>query len=61
MKSRYLVCQGREIHFNEWGEETAPPIIAWHGLARTARDMDDIAAHLGRRWRVICASWCASG
>jgi len=29
-------------------------VIAWHGLARTGRDMDDIAAHLAGRFRVIC-------
>lgn len=61
MKSRYVVCQGREIHFNEWGNESAPAIIAWHGLARTARDMDDIAAHLARRWRVICPDTIGRG
>ena len=32
----------------------AETVIAWHGLARTCRDMDDIAAHLATRWRVIC-------
>ena len=29
-------------------------VIAWHGLARTGRDMDDLAAHLAPRYRVIC-------
>ena len=61
MKSRYLVCEGREIHFTEWGEPHAPAIIAWHGLARTARDMDDIAAHLAPRWRVICPDTIGRG
>jgi esterase/lipase len=28
-------------------------VIAWHGLARTGRDMDELAAHLSARgWRV---------
>jgi pimeloyl-ACP methyl ester carboxylesterase len=54
--SRYLTCLEREIHFMEWGAEhaTCGTVIAWHGLARTGRDMDDIAAHLAQRWRVIC-------
>ena len=34
--------------------EHAETVIAWHGLARTGRDMDDIAAHLAQRYRVIC-------
>jgi pimeloyl-ACP methyl ester carboxylesterase len=61
MKSGYLVCEGREIHFTEWGDAKAPPVIAWHGLARTARDMDDIAAHLARRYRVICPDTIGRG
>ncbi|MBX3605511.1 MAG: alpha/beta hydrolase [Piscinibacter sp.] len=38
----------------EWGAQHRETVVAWHGLARTGRDMDDIAAHLARRWRVIC-------
>ncbi|MEO8280934.1 MAG: alpha/beta hydrolase [Ideonella sp.] len=57
--SHYIVCAGRELHFTEWGNRDAlgpqaETVIAWHGLARTCRDMDDIAAHLATRYRVIC-------
>ena len=52
--SRYLSCAGRELHITEWGAQHAEVVVAWHGLARTGRDMDDIAAHLAQRWRVIC-------
>jgi pimeloyl-ACP methyl ester carboxylesterase len=61
MKSRYLVCEGREIHYMEWGAEHAEAVIAWHGLARTGRDMDDLAAHLSRRYRVICPDTIGRG
>ena len=61
MKSGYLVCEGREIHYTEWGAADAPPVIAWHGLARTSRDMDDIAAHLAARFRVICPDTIGRG
>ncbi|MFM2056017.1 MAG: hypothetical protein RLY71_402 [Pseudomonadota bacterium] len=59
--SRYLTCEGREIHYTEWGAEHAETVIAWHGLARTGRDMDDIAAHLAQRWRVICPDTIGRG
>jgi pimeloyl-ACP methyl ester carboxylesterase len=59
--SRYLVCEGREIHFMEWGAGHAQTVIAWHGLARTGRDMDAIAAHLAQRWRVICPDTLGRG
>jgi pimeloyl-ACP methyl ester carboxylesterase len=61
MKSRYLSCEGREIHFTEWGEPHRETVVAWHGLARTGRDMDDIAAHLARRYRVICPDTIGRG
>ena len=52
--SHYLACQGRELHYTEWGAQHSEVVVAWHGLARTGRDMDDIAAHLASRYRVIC-------
>jgi pimeloyl-ACP methyl ester carboxylesterase len=54
MKSHYLNCLGREIHFTEWGDANAPTVIAWHGLARSGRDFDDFARALSGRWHVIC-------
>ena len=59
--SRYLRCEGREIHFMEWGAEHAETVIAWHGLARTGRDMDELAAHLSSRYRVICPDTIGRG
>jgi pimeloyl-ACP methyl ester carboxylesterase len=61
--SNYLSCLGREIHYTQWGADQAAngTVIAWHGLARTGRDMDDIAAHLAQRWRVICPDTIGRG
>jgi pimeloyl-ACP methyl ester carboxylesterase len=59
--SHYLRCEGREIHYTEWGAQHRETVVAWHGLARTGRDMDDIAAHLSRRWRVICPDTIGRG
>ena len=61
MMSKYLVCEGREIHYTEWGAGNEEVVIAWHGLARTGRDMDDIAAHLAPRYRVICPDTLGRG
>jgi pimeloyl-ACP methyl ester carboxylesterase len=52
--SNYEICAGREIHFTEWGAQHDNTVIAWHGLARTGRDMDELAEHLSTRFRVIC-------
>ena len=59
--SHYAVCQGRELHYTAWGDPQAEVVVAWHGLARTGRDMDDIAAHLAQRWRVICPDTLGRG
>ena len=65
-QSRYLVCEGREIHFMDWapapGVPESTPVIAWHGLARTGRDMDPLAAYLsGLGHRVICPDTIGRG
>jgi pimeloyl-ACP methyl ester carboxylesterase len=60
-RSKYLQCAGRELHYTEWGSQHAETVIAWHGLARTGRDMDDIAEHLSQRYRVICPDTIGRG
>ena len=59
--SNYIGCVGRELHYTEWGAQHDETVVAWHGLARTCRDMDDIAAHLATRWRVICPDTIGRG
>jgi len=61
MTSNYRTLLGREVHYTEWGAGNAETVIAWHGLARTGRDMDDIAAHLATRYRVICPDTIGRG
>lgn len=59
--SHYIGCEGREIHYTEWGSANDEVLIAWHGLARTGRDMDHIAHHLSPRYRVICPDTIGRG
>nr|WP_295785092.1 alpha/beta hydrolase [Rhodoferax sp.] len=59
--SHYLRCAGQEIHYTDWGATDAPIVIAWHGLARTCRDMDELAQHLSPRYRVICPDTLGRG
>jgi pimeloyl-ACP methyl ester carboxylesterase len=59
--SRYATCAGREIHYTEWGSQHRRTVIAWHGLARTGRDMDELAEHLSSRYRVICPDTLGRG
>lgn len=59
--SNYVTCAGREIHYTEWGSQHGSTVIAWHGLARTGRDMDELAEHLATRYRVICPDTLGRG
>ncbi|WP_048439967.1 alpha/beta fold hydrolase [Caenimonas sp. SL110] len=59
--SCYATCAGREIHFTEWGSQHSQTVVAWHGLARTGRDMDELAGHLSARYRVICPDTVGRG
>ncbi|MCG2592819.1 alpha/beta hydrolase [Ramlibacter sp. XY19] len=60
-RSNYVTCAGREIHYTEWGAQHARTVIAWHGLARTGRDMDELAESLSDRYRVICPDTIGRG
>ena len=63
--SNYLVCAGRQLHYCDGQPATGPArgtVIAWHGLARTGRDMDELAAHLSTQgWRVVCPDTIGRG
>ncbi|HEX5737710.1 MAG TPA: alpha/beta hydrolase [Hydrogenophaga sp.] len=64
VQSRYLACEGREIHFMDWAPATpnGSTVVAWHGLARTGRDMDVLAAHFASLgYRVICPDTIGRG
>lgn len=60
--SNYVTCLGREIHYTEWGAQHERTVMAWHGLARTGRDMDELAEHLSNQgYRVICPDMIGRG
>ncbi|MEW5729080.1 MAG: alpha/beta hydrolase [Pseudomonadota bacterium] len=60
-RSLYLPIAEHELHVTEWGDPAAPAVVMWHGLARTGRDFDTIAAALAQRWRVICPDTIGRG
>lgn len=61
MRSSYLDVAGRQMHVTTWGDPGAPPVVLWHGLARTGRDFDDLAAALADRWHVVCPDTIGRG
>ena len=60
-RSCFAKLSGVEVHWVEWGPPSAKPVVMWHGLARTGRDFDEIAAALSDRFRVICPDTVGRG
>ncbi len=60
-RSQYVQVQGREVHYTEWGTPGATPLVMWHGLARSGRDFDWIAAELSDRFHIICPDTIGRG
>jgi pimeloyl-ACP methyl ester carboxylesterase len=55
-------CAGVQLHYTDWGKAERGTVIAWHGLARTGRDMDELAMHLSQQgYRVICPDTVGRG
>ena len=60
-KSTYVTAAGFEVHVTEWGEKGRPPLVMWHGLARTGRDFDEAAEALSDSYFVICPDTLGRG
>jgi pimeloyl-ACP methyl ester carboxylesterase len=59
--SRYITIDGLEFHYMEWGSADKPPLILWHGFARTSRDFDDIAVVLAADWHIFAPDTIGRG
>ncbi len=60
-RSTYVKAGQHEIHVTLWGDPANPPLVMWHGLARTGRDFDEAAAALCERYFVICPDTLGRG
>ena len=60
-RSAYVTCGTRELHVTEWGDPANPALVMWHGLARTGRDFDEVAAALADTYFVICPDTLGRG
>lgn len=50
-----------EIHVTEWGSPDNPALVMWHGLVRTGRDFDELAAALSDQYFVLCPDTIGRG
>jgi pimeloyl-ACP methyl ester carboxylesterase len=52
-RDRTLSLRGLQIHFVEWGDTAAPPLVLLHGITGHARTWDTLATALTADWRVL--------
>ena len=58
---RFLTVNGVRIHYVDWGNVAAPPLILIHGLDRVARTFDHVVPHFTSRFRVIAVDMRGHG
>lgn len=57
----FVPVGNHEIHVTDWGTPGNPALVMVHGLARTGRDFDEIAAALSDQYHVICPDMIGRG
>lgn len=50
---RFAEVNGLRLHYIEWGEPTAPPVVMLHGLRGSARTWDFVAQPLSSSYRLL--------
>lgn len=48
-----LIVNGLELHYLEWGEADAPPVVCVHGYTGSADAFNALARRLGDRFRIL--------
>jgi len=57
----FVPVMDHELHVTHWGDPDAPALVMWHGLARTGRDFDELAAALSDSHFVLCPDTIGRG
>jgi pimeloyl-ACP methyl ester carboxylesterase len=52
-RSCNIVLRQLRLHFLEWGQQDAPPIVLLHGGHQSAHSWDLVSLHLAARYRVL--------
>jgi pimeloyl-ACP methyl ester carboxylesterase len=52
-EDRFVLNEGRRVHYLDWGSAGKTPFIMLHGIGRSAHSYDHIAPHFQRDYHVI--------
>jgi pimeloyl-ACP methyl ester carboxylesterase len=56
-----VTVNGLPLHYLDWGNASAPPLILLHGIAREAHTFDHVAPHFASSHRVIAVDMRGHG
>ncbi len=60
-RDSYLEANGLKLHYVEWGNREAPPLVMLHGIASFARIWDFVAPEFESEYRVLALDWRGHG
>ena len=52
-EDRFVTVGGLRLHYVDWGNASAPPLVLLHGIDRVARTFDHIAPRFADRYHVV--------
>ncbi|MEQ9811852.1 MAG: alpha/beta hydrolase [Azospirillaceae bacterium] len=61
VRHHFVTVGGRELHVREWGDRANPPVVLWHGLARTGSDFAPLAEALAGEYHLIAPDTIGRG
>lgn len=58
---KFITVNGLRIHYLDWGNAAAQPLILLHGIARMAHAFDHLVPHLAKNFHVIAVDMRGHG
>ncbi len=59
--SRFYISQRLKLHYADWGNPGAPPLLLLHGGRDHCRSWDWVASRLCHKWHVMALDWRGHG
>lgn len=56
-----ITLNGLRIHYRDWGDASAPPLLLLHGSLQHAHTWDPVARGLANQYRVVAPDWRGHG
>jgi pimeloyl-ACP methyl ester carboxylesterase len=53
LREEIVTLDGLRLHYRDWGDPTAPPVVLLHGYTQHARSWDTFARGMADRFRVL--------